>query len=50
MLALMNKPDEANNYLKTSINNGYSKKYARIDPDFEGIRNTPDFKDITSNE
>ena len=50
MFALMNKPDEANNYIKTSIDNGYSKKYVQIDPDFENIRNTQDFKDMTSNK
>jgi tetratricopeptide (TPR) repeat protein len=44
--ALMNKPDEANSYLKKSIDGGYSKKYARVDPDFDNIRNTPEFKDI----
>ena len=50
MYALMNRPDEANSYLKKSIDGGYSKKYVQIDPDFENIRNTQDFKDMTSDK
>ncbi|MGZ3777653.1 MAG: tetratricopeptide repeat protein, partial [Mucilaginibacter sp.] len=46
--ALMNKPDEANTYLKKSIEGGYSPKYAFADPDLENIRNTQDFKDMTA--
>ena len=45
--ALMNKPDEANTYLKKSIEGGYSPKYAFADPDLENIRSTQDFKDMT---
>ncbi len=46
MYALMNKPDEANSYVKKSIDGGYSKKYVQIDPDFDNIRNTPEFKEM----
>lgn len=48
LYALMNKPDEANAYLKKCIDGGYSKKYAQIDPDLENIRNTADFKAMTA--
>jgi tetratricopeptide (TPR) repeat protein len=46
LYSLMNKPDEANTYLKKCIDDGYSKKYAQLDPDLENIRNTADFKAI----
>jgi tetratricopeptide (TPR) repeat protein len=46
LYSLMNKPDEANTYLKKCIDGGYSKKYASIDPDLENIRDTRDFKAI----
>lgn len=45
--ALMNKPEEANLYLKKSIEGGYSGKYALADPDLNNIRDTPEFKNIT---
>jgi tetratricopeptide (TPR) repeat protein len=48
MFSLVNKPDEANAYLKKSIAGGYSPKYALTDPDLDNIRNTPDFKDATA--
>jgi tetratricopeptide (TPR) repeat protein len=44
LYSLMNKPDEANAYLKRCIDSGYSKNYARNDPDLKNIRDTPDFK------
>jgi tetratricopeptide (TPR) repeat protein len=43
LYSLMNKPDEANTYLKKCIDGGYSKKYAQTDPDLENIRGTQDF-------
>jgi len=48
--SLMNKPDEANSYLKRSIDGGYSTKYALVDPDLASIRNTKEFKDIIAGE
>ncbi|MBS1531968.1 MAG: tetratricopeptide repeat protein [Bacteroidetes bacterium] len=50
MYALMNKPDEANGYLKNCIDNGYSRKYASVDPDLENIRNTQGFKDAIADK
>jgi tetratricopeptide (TPR) repeat protein len=44
LYALMNKPDEANIYLKKAIDNGYAKKYAIADEDLDNIRNTADYK------
>jgi tetratricopeptide (TPR) repeat protein len=46
LYAMMNKPDEANTYLKKCIDDGYSKKYAQTDPDLENIRGTKDFMDM----
>jgi tetratricopeptide (TPR) repeat protein len=43
LYSLMNKPDEANTYLKKCIDGGYSKKYAQSDPDLENIKGTQDF-------
>jgi tetratricopeptide (TPR) repeat protein len=48
LYALVNKPDDANACLKRSLNGGYSKKYAQSDPDFDNIRNTPEFKDMVA--
>jgi tetratricopeptide (TPR) repeat protein len=45
LFSLMNKPDEANIYLKKCIDAGYSKKYALTDPDLENIRDTQEYKD-----
>jgi hypothetical protein len=39
----MNKPEEANIYLKKAIDSGYSKKFAANDEDFDNIRKTPDY-------
>jgi hypothetical protein len=39
----MNKPDEANTYLKKAIEAGYSKEFAANDEDFDNIRKTPDY-------
>jgi tetratricopeptide (TPR) repeat protein len=47
LYSLMNKPEEANIYLKKCIDDGYSKKYALADPDLENIRNTQEYKDMT---
>ncbi|HWD89711.1 MAG TPA: tetratricopeptide repeat protein [Mucilaginibacter sp.] len=44
LYALMNKPDEANIYLKKCFDEGYSKKYAQFDSDFDNVRDTPAFK------
>jgi len=44
LYAIINKPDEANIYLKKAIDNGYAKKYAMADEDLENIRNTDDYK------
>ena len=44
LFSLMNKPDEANNYLKKCIDGGYNKKYALADGDFDNIKNTEEFK------
>ncbi len=46
LYSLMNKPDEANSYLKMSIDRGYAKKYAAADEDLDNIRNTADYKAI----
>jgi tetratricopeptide (TPR) repeat protein len=46
LYSMMNKPEEANNYLKTAIDKGYSKKYAGADEDLDNIRNTDDYKTI----
>lgn len=46
LYSLMNKPDEANTYLKKCIEEGYPKKYPQIDPDLENIRSTSEFKSI----
>jgi tetratricopeptide (TPR) repeat protein len=42
--SLMNRPDEANIYLKKAIDGGYAKKYAIADEDLNNIRNTDDYK------
>jgi tetratricopeptide (TPR) repeat protein len=47
LFSLMNKPDEANIYLKKCIDGGYPKKYALNDPDLNNIRNTQEYKDNT---
>lgn len=44
LYSLMNKPDEANTYLKKAIDGGYSKKYAKADEDLDNIRSTDDYK------
>jgi tetratricopeptide (TPR) repeat protein len=44
LYSLMNKPDEANIYLKKAFDNGYAKKYAIADEDLDNIRNTDDYK------
>jgi len=44
LYSLMNKPDEANIYLKKAIDNGYAKKYAIADEDLDNIRKTDDYK------
>ncbi|MDB5134323.1 MAG: hypothetical protein JWP37_926 [Mucilaginibacter sp.] len=46
LFSLMNRPDEANSYLKKCMDGGYSKKYALADSDLDNIRNTPEFKDM----
>jgi tetratricopeptide (TPR) repeat protein len=46
LLSLMNKPDDANIYLKSAIDKGYARQYAFYDDDFDNIRNTPDFKNM----
>jgi len=46
LYAVMNKPEEANNFLKKCIDGGYNKKYALTDGDFDNIRNTAEFKNI----
>ncbi len=47
LYSLINKPDEANVYLRKCIDGGYSKKYALVDPDLENIRNTQEYRDMT---
>jgi tetratricopeptide (TPR) repeat protein len=42
--ALMNKTDEANNYLKMAIDKGYPKRFAMADGDLDSLRNTADYK------
>jgi len=44
LYSLMNKPEEANIYLKKAIDGGYAKKYAIADEDLDNIRNTDDYK------
>jgi tetratricopeptide (TPR) repeat protein len=44
LYSLMNKPDEANIYLKKALDGGYEKKYAVADEDLDNIRNTDDYK------
>jgi tetratricopeptide (TPR) repeat protein len=46
LYSLMNKPEEANIYLKKAIESGYSKKYAIADEDLDNIRQTDDYKSI----
>jgi tetratricopeptide (TPR) repeat protein len=46
LYAIMNKLDEANNFLKKCIDGGYNKKYALTDGDFDNIRSTAEFKNI----
>jgi len=46
LYSLMNKPEEANNYLKMAIDKGYAKKYAAADEDLDNIRNTADYKAV----
>ncbi len=46
LYSLMNKPDDANNYLKMAIDKGYAKKYAAADEDLDNIRNTAEYKAI----
>jgi len=46
LYSIMNKPEEANNFLKKCIDGGYNKKYAVTDSDFDNIRNTDGFKSI----
>lgn len=48
LYSLMNKPDEANSYLKMAIDKGYAKKYAAADEDLDNIRNTADYKTLMS--
>ena len=43
MFSIMNKPDEANTYLKKAIEAGYSKDFVANDEDFDNIRKTPDY-------
>ena len=43
VFSIMNKPEEANIYLKKAIDSGYSKKFAANDEDFDNIRKTPDY-------
>ena len=43
MFSIMNKPDEANTYLKKAIESGYPKEFAANDEDFDNIRKTPDY-------
>ena len=49
LYSLMNKPDEANIYLKKAIDGGYAKKYAIADEDLDNIRNTDDYKSTIGN-
>jgi len=49
LYSLMNKPDEANIYLKKAIDGGYEKKYAIADEDLDNIRNTDDYKSTIGN-
>jgi len=50
LYSLMNKPDEANIYLKKAIDSGYEKKYAMKDEDLDNIRNTDDYKAIMADK
>jgi tetratricopeptide (TPR) repeat protein len=44
LYSLMNKPKDANAYLRKCVEMGYPKEFAMADPDLENIRNTQDFK------
>jgi tetratricopeptide (TPR) repeat protein len=46
MYALMDRPDDANAWLRKCFDVGYSKKYVLCDPDLDNVRNTPGFKDM----
>ena len=46
LYAIMNRPDEANIFLKKCIDGGYNKKYVLTDGDFDNIRNSEEFKNI----
>jgi tetratricopeptide (TPR) repeat protein len=49
LYSLMNKPDEANTYLKIAIDKGYSKKYINADEDLDNIRKTDEYKAMMNN-
>ena len=49
LYSLLNKPDEANTYLKIAIDKGYSKKYINADEDLDNIRKTDEYKAIMNN-
>ncbi|MDB5287899.1 MAG: hypothetical protein JWR05_2848 [Mucilaginibacter sp.] len=46
MFSIMNKPKEANIYLRKAIESGYSKDFATNDEDFDNIRKTPDYIEL----
>ncbi|MCR8557149.1 tetratricopeptide repeat protein [Mucilaginibacter sp. BJC16-A38] len=46
LFSIMNKPEQAEIYLKKCIDGGYNKKYALTDSDFDNIKNTEEFKNI----
>ncbi|SDE15275.1 Tetratricopeptide repeat-containing protein [Mucilaginibacter pineti] len=49
LYSLLNKPQEANIYLKKAVDAGYSKSYAADDEDFDNIRKTPDYIALMAN-
>jgi len=46
LFSVMNKKEEALNYLKKCLDGGYNKKYVMADSDFDNIRNTPEYKQL----
>lgn len=50
LFSLMNKPEEANIYLKKCIEAGYAKRYVLADANLENINSTQVFQDIISND
>ncbi|HVS92787.1 MAG TPA: tetratricopeptide repeat protein [Mucilaginibacter sp.] len=49
LCALLNNEEQTISYLKKALGSGYPVKYAIFDEDFNNIKNTQQFKEITKN-